>query len=180
MKPLLMWMMTYTGIIYWPFIPRPQDVDIRDIAHGLSNLCRYGGQCKSFYSVAEHSWLMSYMVPAEFAFEALLHDGAEAYVGDMIVPLKRNLTHYEDVDARNEAAVRTRFELPSEKTVPVRMADEQIVTTEYETLFGMVPRYLTWTFPPKDPRVELRLWTPEVAEQKFLERFDELTRLRYQ
>src|SRR5207248_1661023 len=68
--------------------PRAEDICIEDIAHGLAMTCRYGGQCLRFYSVSEHSVLVSRLVAPEFAREALLHDASEAYIGDMIRPLK--------------------------------------------------------------------------------------------
>src|SRR5438128_12538670 len=81
------WMQTYTGRAFYPLDPRLDDICIEDIAHALSMLCRYGGQCQEFYSVAEHSVLMSYAVNPQHALWALLHDATESYMGDLIRPL---------------------------------------------------------------------------------------------
>ena len=62
--------------------PHGSDFDIDDIAHSLAHICRYSGQCRAFYSVAEHSILVADTV-AEFGYEALLHDSAEAFIGDV-------------------------------------------------------------------------------------------------
>jgi 5'-deoxynucleotidase YfbR-like HD superfamily hydrolase len=70
--------------------PASSDFTIDDIAHGLANICRYSGQCSSFYSVAEHSILVSETAKG-FEFEALLHDAAEAFLGDITRPLKQML-----------------------------------------------------------------------------------------
>lgn len=173
------WLMTYTGRIYWPFSPNAHDVRIEDIAHGLSNLCRYGGQCRLFYSVAEHSVLMSYMVPQAQALEALLHDGSEAYCGDVILPIKRSLEEYTEMERLNMQAVRKAFALDPEEHPNVSRADRQIVSTEYETLFGPIPEYLDHAFPyVKDPFVKLELWCPTIAEHKFLQRYHELVKVR--
>lgn len=66
----------------------PDQVNIRDIAWGLGRTLRYAGHIREDYSVALHSIIMSYIVPEEYAKEALLHDAAEAYIGDIIWPVK--------------------------------------------------------------------------------------------
>jgi hypothetical protein len=156
--------------------PEPEDVHIEDIAHALSMLCRYSGMCRNYFSVAEHSVLMSYMVPQDYALEALLHDGAEAYVGDVIMPLKPLLPDFKKLERQNELAVRIRFRLPHEVSLPVRKADRDIVITEYETLMPAIPASVGWEWDgEKDPSVELKLWCPTIAEMKFLERYRVLT-----
>jgi len=68
--------------------PRAEDVRIEDIAHALSQQCRFTGHTKTFYSVAQHSVLASTLVAAPDELWALLHDASEAYMGDMNRPLK--------------------------------------------------------------------------------------------
>src|SRR5262245_14828098 len=72
--------MLYSGAWFDFLAPSESAFTIEDIAHGLSNICRYSGQCKRFYSVAEHSLLVS-EVAEGFEFAALLHDAAEAFIG---------------------------------------------------------------------------------------------------
>ena len=74
------WIQTYTGRQFWPLDPRIEDIDIHDIAHALSHQCRYSGHCLRFYSVAEHSVLLSHHVAGEHMLWALLHDAWEAYL----------------------------------------------------------------------------------------------------
>lgn len=73
--------------------PDPALICPADIAHHLGMTCRYGGGVRRFYSVAEHSLLVVDLLrwlgqPAEIVVAGLLHDAAEAYVGDVIAPLK--------------------------------------------------------------------------------------------
>ena len=74
------WIQTYLGIQFWPLDPRPEEVMLFDIAHSLSNMCRFTGHCREFYSVAQHSVIVSQNVPREDAAWGLLHDASEAYM----------------------------------------------------------------------------------------------------
>lgn len=82
------WIMTRTGKKFFPCNPRIEDVDVEDIAHALSHICRFGGHSSRFYSVAEHSIVASVLCPDEFKLKGLLHDAAEAYLGDVPSPMK--------------------------------------------------------------------------------------------
>ena len=92
-------MQTFTGRLFDPFNPDPALIDLRDIAHALGNICRFGGHSRRYYSVAEHSILVASLVPEPLRLPALLHDAAEAYLGDIITPIKRWTTIY--VEAHN-------------------------------------------------------------------------------
>lgn len=85
------WIQTYTGKRFYPLDPRPEDVDVRDIAHALSNLCRFAGHTKTAYSVAQHCVLAARLAPPASKLAALLHDANEAYMGDVARPWKRYL-----------------------------------------------------------------------------------------
>lgn len=85
-------METYTGKLFHFTDPSLDMIDIVDIAHHLSMLCRFTGACHKFYSVAEHSVRVSRIVPRELKLEALLHDAHEAYTGDINTPLKSMLS----------------------------------------------------------------------------------------
>ena len=81
---------TYTGKQFFPLDPQQDQVDIEDIAHGLAYQCRFNGQTRYFYSVAQHSLIVAGLVPKRLYLAALLHDAAEAYMGDMVKPLKQS------------------------------------------------------------------------------------------
>ncbi len=85
------WIQTYTCKKLYPLSPRMEDICIEDIAHSLSMLCRFTGHCKRFYSVAEHSILVSYFCDPADRRHALLHDGSEYGLTDLPTPLKRML-----------------------------------------------------------------------------------------
>ncbi|KUM43702.1 hypothetical protein [Pseudomonas sp. EpS/L25] len=88
------WILTATGRRLDLTGSMADDIDPLDLARGLSRACRFAGQTTAFYSVAQHSVLASYHVPPEDALPALLHDAAEAYLGDLTGPLKRLLVSY--------------------------------------------------------------------------------------
>ena len=85
------WIQTFTGRAFDLSSPQPEQVCTEDIAHALANCCRYAGHSRWHYSVAQHSLLVAEIVAAtdpELALAALLHDAAEAYIGDWSSPLK--------------------------------------------------------------------------------------------
>jgi uncharacterized protein len=101
-----------------------------DIAHGLSMMCRFAGQCSRFYSVAEHSVLVAWLLKHRFSvtdgqvFEGLIHDAEEAYLGDMPSPIKYALPDYQSLGTRIITAFRKQLELPVEKTELCHLADK--------------------------------------------------------
>jgi hypothetical protein len=110
--------------------PRAEDIDIHDIAAALSKLCRFTGHVKTFYSVAQHSYLVAKIVPPEHALQALLHDASEAYIGDVSSPLKHQLPEYRAIEARIEAAIFKRFGLPPVPHPCIKRADLVLLATE--------------------------------------------------
>ena len=99
------WFVTYSGKQFWPLDPQPQDVCVRDIAHHLSLVCRFGGAVRTHYSVAQHSLIVADILPPRLKLRGLLHDATEAYVGDMVRPLKRFMPDYREVENKVWAAI---------------------------------------------------------------------------
>lgn len=133
MKPT---MQTRSGRYYNFLIPRRSDILIGDIAHALSNLCRFTGHTTHFYSVAQHSVIVSEIVPPALAFAALMHDAHEAYVGDISAPLKEILDQYQRVEALAAQTVRSRFGVPLKMPDEVGHADLIALATERRDLMG--------------------------------------------
>ncbi len=85
------WIQTYSGKAAHLLNPVPSEIDIEDIAHALSMICRFTGHVHTFYSVAQHSVLVAELLPESMQLQGLLHDGHEAFIGDISSPLKRTL-----------------------------------------------------------------------------------------
>ena len=171
------WMYTCSGVVYYPEDPRPAEINIEDIAHHLSMLCRFSGAVSRYYSVAEHSYHVSHMVPPELALEALLHDATEAYLGDLIRPVKASCPDYKNLEEINDAAVRIRFKLSPYEHPLVKKADNDILCNEYRELLPPMPTHVPWTWPGEyRPEVKICGWNPGLAKVEFLMRYQELMR----
>lgn len=167
------WICTYTGVKFYPLAPSPKEVNIRDIAHALANICRFNGHCVRFYSVAQHSVLVSRIVPAKFAFEALLHDAAEAYVSDCPTPIKRELQLLTIMEHLVMGAIASRFGLPKDGFhAEIHEADLIALATENRDLMNAGGQH--WGGLP-DPMMNVIFPTnPVAAEAEFMARFEEL------
>ena len=155
--------------------PENADYDIKDIAHALSNICRFTGHTEGFYSVAQHSVLVSHIVPQEHALAALLHDGSEAYLGDVSNPLKSLLPDYRHLEARVERALLARFGLTYPQPRSIKQADLRLLATERRDL--MLEQRVRWPMLDNVTPVigTIRPMLPQEAEQWFIDRFNQLT-----
>jgi hypothetical protein len=176
------YMRTYTQERFYPLDPRPEEITIEDISHHLALMCRFGGATKTFYSVAQHSVLVSGLCPLEYALWGLLHDAPEAFLGDCVRPLKRQpeMRCYVDAEERLMRAIGARFGLgPCEGGMfgmpePVHRADEILLATEARDLLDC-PDLQTWSLRQAPLPVRLTPWTSRQAESRFLTRFRKLT-----
>lgn len=197
-----LWIQTYTGRRFEPEKFTAADVDIRDVAHALSNVCRFGGHCREFYSVAQHCVLASYYVELRWPDDdatpgvvrrdvrlaamqaALLHDAAEAYLGDIPSPLKRLAEKLCNYEYGIIAAVNQRFGLDVMLRGPhgqrIREAVREVDRRLLETERGLhLTTKLPWAWDANGQRPaplefaeeDRTPWSPREAEQHYLERF---------
>lgn len=149
------WIQTFTGLQFWPMDARPSDVEIVDIAHSLSLLCRFNGHCRRFYSVAEHSVLASKLVAPEWALWGLLHDASEAYLADLPQPIKHYLASYREAEEKLLNVIADRFGLSWGVPEAVKEVDRLLLATEKAALMG--PEPASWGNFPKPLEVSLIL-----------------------
>lgn len=160
-------MITYpTGERFWPLEPDIRKIHPEDIAHSLSNTCRYAGHVKKFYSVAEHSCRIYELVSEENKAHAILHDASEAYTSDLIAPLKYlpEFVGFREIEAKLEDAIWLRFGLAPFLPEEVDIIDKQLRQNEMRDLKGIEPT--PNGIPPIDMVVSP--WTPERAKKTFL------------
>jgi hypothetical protein len=170
------WFITLSGRKVHLLDPQPDDILLEDVAGTLARICRFGGMISRHYSVAQHSVLVSRLCRLENAKIGLLHDAAEAYLGDVISPLKRLLgPTYRHLELLWESAIAIRFGLRPEdfwtKPDDVRQADQTAYATEHRDLRPDLDRHDGMVEP--DPgRIVPR--PPSIACIEFIERWVEL------
>lgn len=176
------WMMTMSGRRFYPLDPRPEDVTIGDIAHALGMICRYQGHVTRFYSVAEHCVLMARYAHAnglsiETRFNALMHDAAEAFIWDVVRPLKHALAQYKAIELRVEDAIAAYLGIPSiAKTAVVDAMDDAILYDEGKELrSSAVEPWYEKRAPGLD--VQIEGLNPDAARIAFLNEFERLVPL---
>jgi hypothetical protein len=184
------WSQTYTGRAIYPLDPRPEDLDIRDIAHALSLQCRFAGHTRFPYSVAQHSLMVRELVhwygdAADLAAEdmpsddewgameltALMHDAAEAYLIDVPRPLKQHLPGYKDAEEAWVAALAVRYSLVHPMPKLIKWADNAALAIERDALFGV--QTMPWDPLPTPPfaLAVIERKRPEDVEVQFLRDF---------
>lgn len=173
--PRGMWMQTHSGQRFYPADPLPSQIDIRDIAEGLSKECRYNGQCKGFYSVAEHSILVASVLPNHLKLQGLMHDATEAYLKDIPRPLKVLLPGYRALEEQLWTVIAERFNLDPVMHPLVKQADDAVLLAEKEQIMG---RSAPWSIPGRPANVTIRRMDPDEARFEFMAAFMELTDAR--
>lgn len=168
------WITTYTGKKFHFLDPQPEEIDIVDIAHALSLNCRFTGQCKEFYSVAQHSIMVAEIVPQEYKLHALLHDASEAYMPDLPRPMKAEIPKFKEIEKLILNSIFDKFlkNAQYDHTI-IKMADNILLATEARDLMTNMDDWAALPEPLKEFIVPLASWEVEID---FIRMFDELRR----
>lgn len=158
--------------------PQPDQFTFADIAGGLSKICRFGGQCERFYSVAEHSYhcarqAMKDGLTIREQQCVLMHDAAEAFIGDIVKPLKIMLPDYAHLETLMENCILNKYDLDCDPNL-IREIDHAMLIAERRGMFS--PDSETWTGENSVRKlsVDFKFWTPNEAEEMFVWRAREL------
>jgi uncharacterized protein len=171
------WIQTFTGRRVRPLAARPSDIDIRDIAHALAHQCRFSGHVREFYSVAEHSVMVSLEVTQKYALAGLLHDAAEAYLVDLPTPIKHLLPVYAKMEEKLFGVIARKFFVPTVIAPVIKWADRRILEMEARALMNGSLKGWRMMLGFESPIIEAlsRPLPPNEAELLFLTRFKDLT-----
>jgi hypothetical protein len=170
-----MWFTTLSGRRIEILKPDPYQVQIEDIAPALAKICRFNGHVREFYSVAQHCVLASQNAPEGLEFAALMHDAHEAYVQDMIGPMKKAVPNFKtEIERPWENAMRERFALPSSPLIDrmIKRVDQRLLATERRDLIGLDGRI--WPDDADPFLFKIVPWEWRLAEDRFLDRFHQL------
>jgi uncharacterized protein len=153
-------LVTHSGLVLDYFFPKIESICIEDIAVGLSREFRFANQTPEPYSVAQHSVLVSSLVPRQYALEALLHDAAEAYMKDLPAPLKSKIQAYRIQEDTLMKVIAQKFNLKYPFPEKVKRADQEALKFEWTALIEQpIPDYC---------------WSIRMAKLKFLHRYEEI------
>ncbi len=173
--------------------PSPLDIEIEDIAHGLARVARWNGQTRGefAFSVAQHCTLVSRLVAQlepgiepHWRLAALLHDGPEYVIGDLISPFKHAIgLSYRDIESALLEAIHVRFglpaKLPQKVTKIIKLADRTLAFSEAVDLagFGEAEARKVLRYSRMQRTEPLTALSPEEAKDEFLKEFERLRQL---
>ncbi len=169
---------TYAGIWINPLEPRSEDIDIKDIAHALSLVCRGNGHVKYFYSVAQHS-ISCYLeakargYSKKIQLACLLHDASEAYLSDITRPVKRKLPEYQVIEERLQNLIWEKYlgeALSEDEYKKVFEIDDDILSYEFKEI---MPRSISEHYKNLLTKPDIRFVNPSEIEEKFIDLFNE-------
>lgn len=152
---------------------------IEDIATSLAKQCRYNGNCRYFYSVAQHCVLASRVAEPKHKLAALLHDASEAYIGDIVRPIKKSLAGLEAAEDLLHASIFKHFGLSFPMDPEIDVIDRRMLRTEMALLMPQGDP-VAWGYADVEPYEGIltspsSVWTWEQAEYQFINAFEKLT-----
>lgn len=174
------YLQTVSGRWVNPFDPDPDQIELTDIARALANQCRFGGHCRTFYSVAQHCVIVSELIEqegasADDALAALMHDAGEAYLGDLPHPIKHRSElglMFRAAEEPLERVIRSRFAIV-DPPAAVKRVDRALLASERRAFSAE-----RWQWPElagvEPLGLQLEAWSPDDAAEAFIRRFEEL------
>ena len=165
---------TFLGNRFYPLTPRIDHIAIEDIAHGLAYQCRFNGQTHEFYSVAQHSLIVASLVPTDLRLAALLHDAAEAYLGDMVKPLKVLMPAFAAIEDQVSAMIASAFGVDFSDYAPIKRADLIALATEKRDLMPHSTERWTYLDGIRPLPQRIVAMSPDQAKREFLGEFTRL------
>lgn len=144
---------------------------VEDIAHSLSYQCRFNGHSSRFYSVAEHCVRGAQIVPESLRLDFLLHDAAEAYIGDLSAPLKKIIPQFKKIEESIDRVISEKFGISYPHNIQVKKADLIMLATEMRDLMPGTD-YLDFEY--ESLKEVIVPWPAELAKSRFLECFEKL------
>lgn len=154
--------MTFTGKLINIKDPDPELFCVEDIAHGLAAICRFGGQTKKFYSVAEHSVICAGVAAKEIKFDLLMHDASEAYIHDIVRPVKVMLIGYEQLEEIFMTRLAEKFGFVYPLTPAISAIDDEVLQKEFDVLM----------LGESGSDIHFSCHEPVIAEKLFLESYN--------
>lgn len=162
------WMQTHKGRFDFAE-PGKHWMDIESIAHSLSLICRFNGHCKEFYSVAQHSVYVSQLCKPDNRLSGLLHDAPEAYIGDMVSPLKKMIPAFQAFEGDVWEVLARQQGLPLALPQDVKDADLEMLALEARDLMGVDPT--AWGLKAPSVNAKITPWDSKRAERHFLDAY---------
>lgn len=165
---------TYSGKRIDFFDPKPDQIDIEDIAIGLCRLPRFAGQTSQFYSVAQHSLNVARILPDKHKLQGLMHDAAEAFIGDLPTPFKRNIPAFGELESRIWGAICAKYNIEPVLHPLVKVADATMLVSERDV---MKPAMSDWGPYEDNLRVDVTWqgWHMDAIKSTFLTQFTRLS-----
>lgn len=166
--------------------PNPELFDINTIAAHLSKICRWGGACQTFYSVAQHSVLLSRLAAGNHGLDALLHDAHEMVTGDVTRPLERYYDskkageQIRELKQRIQGVIVKRYRLELQLPKEVQELDDILAVVEAQQMMRdanlLVNKAYDRKLDLRRANIKIQFWTPQEAYNQFMERYVQLSR----
>jgi hypothetical protein len=167
-------MQTFSGRKFYPLDPNIADICLIDIAAALSKMTRFGGHCLRYYSVAEHCIHMLREArrrgyPPRLQRCVYGHEFSEAYIMDIVRPIKRSIIGYDEAELRLMQCSATKYDFDWPPPPEVKELDNSMLLTEMRQNMSMPPEAWGGMEGVQPLDVELKYWTPNDAQVIFYE-----------